>query len=161
MHRKLDMTRPRSRSRIALAVASLIACTTLVAGCSDEGPKPEDQREQMVTTTQSVIEQLTEPLGLTGLTVVDDASEPVSCMDGTRYEYAVDAMTDEFSSDDIDETLSAAIARMYGTLRDVAEVAVFTDVDDNWADEDWDGHSRIAYSAEDGAEKGMEASLRP
>lgn len=158
MHHKLDTTRPRSRSRIALSVATAVACLVMVTGCSDDGPKPEDQREQMVATTEVVVEELTDRLELVGLVVLDGGSETVECTDGgVQYRYSVEGTTGDYAwlEDDAEEALADAGALINGILLEMPEVQPFAEVGDTWFDPDWDGDRTITYQAEDGAESGM------
>lgn len=132
MHRKLDTTRPRSRPRIAPAVATLITCTTLAAGCSD-APKPEDQREQMVVTTRTVIEGLVDQLEMADPAVVDDGSETVSCPDGvTQFRCIVYGITDIYSTytDDIDGALDVLNDTVHGLVAGLPDGATYSGGDD-------------------------------
>src|SRR5665647_3374254 len=118
MHHKLDTTRPRSRSRIALSVGTAVACLVMVTGCSD-GPKPEDQREVVVAYTQTLVDELTDGLGLVDLTVRDDGTEPVECAEsGVQYRYVVEATTEKFASrgEDVDAAINDADNLLLGIL---------------------------------------------
>ncbi len=64
MRRELDTARPRPQARIVLSVVAAATCLALVTGCTDNGPKPEDQRDWMVDHVGALVDALTERLEL-------------------------------------------------------------------------------------------------
>jgi len=155
MRRKLDTARPCPRYVAALSLATAVTCLATVTGCSGDGPKPEDQRAELVAFTQTLVSELTDGLGLVDVTVGDDGSDPVECAGGrVQYRYAVEATTDKFAAhgDDIDAAIDDADGLLLGIL--VGYWSDDMDFTSTETDDPPGGPMHVVYTVEDGDQSG-------
>lgn len=155
MQPRLDQNRPARRRR-GLALAAIVGCVGLLAGCSG-GASPEDQREEMIAATTAVLETVAQLADLGEPEVLDDATEPIDCPAGLRYQYVAYATTERYVDEpEVDARLDDVTVVVFaGTVKVPGGPEYYSGSDRVELDPDGDGPRQLTFFVDEGAGAGI------